>query len=219
MPYNWDFSIVLRNSGMLLEGFLGTAWLTAACLAMALPLGFLLAVMRMSGLRVAKVLAVAYIDFFRAAPALVLIIWFFFAFPILMQVNFDAFDAALLGVGLQSSAYMAEVFRGGMQAIPTGQWEAASAIGLSKGEAIRFVVLPQAVRHMVPVFLIRFAELIKGTTLAGIIAYGETVYQANMLAAQTYRQLEVYSITAVLFFILIFGITSLSKYIEKHLFS
>jgi len=112
---------------------------------------------------------------------------------------------------------MAEVFRGGMQAIPRGQWEAASAIGLSKAGAIRYVVLPQAIRHMVPVFLIRFAELIKATTLAAAIAYGETVYRANELAARTYRPLEVFTVTAILFFIMIFSLNYASQLIQRRL--
>lgn len=215
MSYTWDFSIVWRYIDVLLSGVAGTAMLTAAGLAMALPVGLLLAILRMSPARALNMLAVAYIDFFRAAPVLVLIVWFYFAFPILAGVNLNAFGAAFLAIGLQSSAYMAEVFRGGMQAIGKGQWEAASAIGLSKAASIRYVILPQAVRHMVPVFLIRFAELIKATTLAAGIAYGETVYRANELAAQTYRPLEVFTVTALLFFVLIFSINSVSDLIQK----
>jgi len=217
VSYSWDFSVVWRHIDVLLAGMAGTTALTAAALAMALPLGLLLAAMRMSPMRVLNVIAVAYIDFFRAAPALVLIVWFYFAFPILAGINLNAFGAALLAIGLQSSAYMAEVFRGGMQAIGRGQWEAASAIGLSKAGAMRYVILPQAVRHMVPVFLIRFAELIKATTLAAGIAYGETVYRANELASQVYRPLEVFTVTALLFFILIFGINYVSDQIQKRL--
>ncbi|WP_163413637.1 ABC transporter permease subunit, partial [Escherichia coli] len=89
------------------------------------------------------------------------VVWFYFAFPILIGVYLDAYAAALLAIGLQSAAYMAEVFRGGMQSIGRGQWEASRAIGLTTVDAVRFVILPQAVRRMVPVFLIRFAELIK----------------------------------------------------------
>ncbi len=217
VDYVWDFSAVWRNMDQLLAGLKGTAILTVACLTLALPLGLALAVMRMSPQRLIRWPAVAVVDFFRAAPALVLIVWFYFAFPLIANVNLDAFGAAFLAIGLQSSAYMAEVFRAGMQAIGRGQWEAASAIGLTKAAAVRHVILPQAVRHMIPVFLIRFAELVKGTTLAGIIAYGETVYQANMLAAQTYRPLEVFTLTALVFFMLIFSITGAAQLLNARL--
>lgn len=219
MNYVWDFAIVWRNIDVLLSGIAGTAYLTVAGLLMAIPTGLVLALMRMSSINPLRMFAVAYIDFFRAAPALVLIVWFYFAFPILVDVNLDAFGAALLAIGLQSSSYMAEVFRGGMQAVGKGQWEAASAIGLSRAGAVRYVILPQAVRYMVPVFLIRFAELIKATTLAAGIAYGETVYRANELAAQTYRPLEVYTTTALLFFVLIFGINYLAQIIQRRIFA
>lgn len=211
MNYVWDFSAVWRNIDQLLAGLQGTALLTLTCLAMALPLGLILAVMRMSPIRLLRLPAVLWIDFFRAAPALVLIVWFYFAFPILAGVNLDAFGAAFLAIGLQSAAYMAEVFRAGMQAIGRGQWEAGAAIGLTKRSTIRYIVLPQAVRHMIPVFLIRFAELVKATTLAGVIAYGEMVYRANALSAQIFRPLEVFSVTALIFFVVIFSITWLAQ--------
>ncbi|MFT4150392.1 MAG: amino acid ABC transporter permease [Paracoccaceae bacterium] len=211
MNYAWDFSAVWRNIGQLAEGLQGTALLTLACLALALPLGLLLAVMRMSPVRALRLPATLWIDFFRAAPALVLIVWFYFAFPILARVNLDAFGAAFLAIGLQSAAYMAEVFRAGMQAIGRGQWEAGAAIGLTKPATIRYIILPQAVRHMIPVFLIRFAELVKATTLAAVIAYGDMVYRANALSAQTFRPLEVFTATALIFFVVIFSITGLAK--------
>lgn len=215
MSYNWDFSIVLRHSYQLIEGLVGTGLLTVSCLAMAIPAGLLLALLRMSRPKVVRVPVMLWIDFFRAAPSLVLIVWFYFAFPILVGLNLDAFGAAFLAIGLQSSAYMAEVFRAGMNAIARGQWEAAAAIGLNRRAALRYVILPQAVQHMIPIFLIRFAELVKATTLAAAIAYGDLVYQANALAAQTYRPLEVFTLTALLFFIVIFGITSAAQFLGR----
>lgn len=217
MSYAWDFGPVWRNIGILLDGMAGTARLTLAALALAFPLGLALALMRMGPFRIPSLVAVAYIEFFRAAPSLILIVWFYFAFPILFSVNLDAFAAALLAIGLQSSASIAEVFRGGIQSIDKGQWEAAQAVGLGSAGALRWVVLPQAVRNMIPVFLIRLAELIKATTLSAGIAFGETVYRANELASRTYRPIEVFTVTALLFFVLIFGLTQLSQYLHSRL--
>lgn len=215
MQYDWDFQTVLRHSDVLLDGVAGTLLLTLSALFLALPLGFVLAAMRMAPWRSLSLPAVLYIDLFRASPALVLVAWFYFAFPILIGVNMDAYVAALLAIGLQSAAYMAEVFRGGMQSIGKGQWEAARAIGLGTADTVRFVILPQAVRRMVPVFMIRFAELVKGTTLAASIAYGETVYRASELAAQTYRPLEVFTVVAAIFFVIIFGIGLIASWLER----
>jgi len=215
LSYSWDFSPVWRNADVLVDGVVGTLALTGSALALALPLGFVLAAMRMAPYRPLSAVAVTYIDLFRSAPALVLVVWFYFAFPILIGVYLDAYAAALLAIGLQSAAYMAEVFRGGMQSIGRGQWEASRAIGLTTADAVRFVILPQAVRRMVPVFLIRFAELIKATTLAGTIAYGETAYRAQELAARTYRPLEVFTAVAIIFFVIIFGIGLASQRLER----
>jgi polar amino acid transport system permease protein len=215
MQYSWDFLPVWRNANVLLDGVFGTLALTASALALALPLGGVLAAMRMASSRAMSSAAVVYIDLFRTAPALVLVVWFYFAFPILIGVNMDAYVAALLAIGLQSAAYMAEVFRGGMQSIGKGQWEAARAVGLNTIDTTRFVILPQAARRMAPVFLIRLAELVKATTLSGTIAYGETVYRASELSAQTYRPFEVFTTVAAIFFVIICGIGLTARWLER----
>jgi len=213
--YSWDFLPVWRHADILLDGVGGTLALTASALALALPLGFVLAAMRMAPKRAISAPAIIYIDLFRSAPALVLVVWFYFAFPILIGVNLDAYAAALLAIGLQSAAYMAEVFRGGMQSIGKGQWDAGRAIGLTTPDTVRYVILPQAVRRMAPVFLIRFAELIKATTLSGAIAYGETVYRASELSSQTYRPFEVFTSVAAIFFVIIAGIGFGARWLER----
>lgn len=215
MQYSWDFLPVWRHADILLDGVGGTLALTASALALALPLGFVLAAMRMAPKRAISAPAIIYIDLFRTAPALVLVVWFYFAFPILIGVNLDAYAAALLAIGLQSAAYMAEVFRGGMQSIGKGQWDAGRAIGLTTPDTVRYVILPQAVRRMAPVFLIRFAELIKATTLSGAIAYGETVYRASELSSQTYRPFEVFTSVAAIFFVIIAGIGFGARWLER----
>jgi polar amino acid transport system permease protein len=215
LQYSWDFLPVWRHADILLDGVGGTLALTASALALALPLGFVLAAMRMAPKRAISAPAIIYIDLFRTAPALVLVVWFYFAFPILIGVNLDAYAAALLAIGLQSAAYMAEVFRGGMQSIGKGQWDAGRAIGLTTPDTVRYVILPQAVRRMAPVFLIRFAELIKATTLSGAIAYGETVYRASELSSQTYRPFEVFTSVAAIFFVIIAGIGFGARWLER----
>ncbi|SIO72078.1 amino acid ABC transporter membrane protein 1, PAAT family [Burkholderia sp. GAS332] len=217
MNYTWDFNAVWRSGDLLLGGFVNTALLTGTCLVVALPLGLVLALMRLSRASILRYISGAYINIFRAAPSLVLIMWFYFALPVLIKVELNSYGAAVLAIGLQSAAYMAEVFRGGMQAIHRGQWEAADSIGLSRGVALRLIILPQAVKLMIPVFLIRFAELVKATTLASVITYGEIVYRANEVSSSTYRPLETFTTIALLFFVLIFSITSFSKLIEKRL--
>jgi polar amino acid transport system permease protein len=217
MGYQWDFGPVWRNMDGLLLGLMGTLKLTAACLMLAIPLGLLLALMRMSGKRPLAGLALVYIDFFRTAASLVLIFWFFFAFPMLVQLDFDAFTAAFLAIGLQGAAYFAEVFRGGITSIGQGQWEAARAIGMSNATALRYIILPQAVRRMLPVFFTRATLILKTTTLASAIAYSDIVYVAFRVSSDTYRPIETFTVTGLIFFAVIFTLSRCVALLERRL--
>ena len=128
MEYIWDFGAVFRRSDLFIEGAIGTFRLAGMALALAIPLGLIVALLRLSRLPVISWVAVLYTDLFRTAPSIVLIYWFFFAFPLLAGVDFSAFAAASLALGLQAGAYMSEVFRGGIQSIKPGQWQAAKAL-------------------------------------------------------------------------------------------
>ena len=199
MAYHWDFSTVWRNYDALALGLLGTLKLTAACLSLAIPLGLMLALLRLSKNRFVSGGAVVYIDFFRTAASLVLIFWFFFAFPLLVHLDFTAFTAAFLAIGLQGAAYFAEVFRGGIQSISQGQWEAARAIGMNNAMALRYIILPQAVRRMMPVLFIRATLLLKTTTLASAIAYSDLVYEGFRVSSDTYRPIETFTVVGFIF--------------------
>lgn len=217
MNYQWDFGPVWRNLDGLAIGLFGTLKLTAACLALAVPLGLLLAIFRLSGSRALSGLALVYIDFFRTAASLVLIFWFFFAFPMLVNLDFTAFTAAFLAIGLQGAAYFAEVFRGGITSISRGQWEAARAIGMSDAVAMRHIILPQAVRRMLPVFFTRATLMLKTTTLASAIAYTDIVYVAFRISSDTYRPIETFTVTGLVFFILIFTLSRFAAFLERRL--
>lgn len=217
MGYQWDFGPVWRNLDALGFGLLGTLKLTAACLILAIPLGLLLAIMRMSGVRLLSGIALVYIDFFRTAASLVLIFWFFFAFPMLVNLDFDAFTAALLAIGLQGAAYFAEVFRGGIASIGRGQWEAARAIGMSNAVAMRYIILPQAVRRMLPVFFTRATLILKTTTLASAIAYSDIVYVAFRISSDTYRPIETFTVTGLIFFVVIFTLSRCVTLLERRI--
>lgn len=217
MNYTWDFSAVFRQSGLLMEGLLGTAQLAAMGFAIAVPLGLIIAIVRMGPVRILSFLAKVYINFFRSAASLVLIFWFYYAFPILIDVNLTPFVAATLALSLQSSAYFAEVFRGGIQSINKGQWEAAAAIGLTNAAALRYVILPQAVKRMLPILFTRTIELIKATSLAGAIAYSEILYSSSRIIAITFRPIETYTVVAIGFFLVIFSLSRLTRSIERRM--
>lgn len=137
--------------------------------------------------------------------------------PILFGIEIDPFEASVLTFSLQSSAFFAEVFRGGIVSIDNGQWEAAKAIGMDRKSSLRRVILPQAVKRMVPAFLERAIELMKTTTLVSTISYADLLYQANNIAQSTYRSLEVFTVAAGMYFIVIFAFSLGVRLLEKRM--
>src|SRR5579872_7402939 len=162
--YRWDFSPVLANADLLLQGLLNTFRVTVVALAIGLALGLTLALLRLSPRRLLAWPAGFVIEVFRTTPPLVQLFWFFFALPLLLGIEMPPYLAAVVTFSIQSSAFFAEIFRGGIESIARGQWEAARAIGMSHRQSLRRIVLPQAVTRMIPSFMERSIELMKTTT-------------------------------------------------------
>jgi len=215
--YIWDFTPVVANTGILAQGLLNTLKVTGTALAFGVPLGLVLALMRLSHSRWLSWPAGFVIEFFRTTPPLVQLFWFFFALPILIRVEMTPFVAAALTFSIQSSAFFAEVFRGGIVSIERGQWEASRAIGMTQSQAMRRVILPQAVRRMIPAFMERSIELMKTTTLVATVSYADLLFQANELAQKTFRPLEVFTVTALIYFVVIFAASLLVHRLERRL--
>ena len=204
MPYDWNFSIVLQYMPQLLWGGLHTVALSAACIALAVPLGVVLGVIRHQRVRLLAPIAVVYIDFFRTSVALVLICWCYYALPILLGVNLSTFTAVTIAIGLQASAYLAELVRAGLGSNSTGHWEAARALGMPGTMRLRYIILPQAARRMIPVFFLLVVEVVKTTTLAGIVTYPEIVYEAFRVSTEVYRPVETFTIVGLICFAFLF---------------
>ena len=215
--YSWDFAVVARHADLLLAGGIGTLVLTASALAIAASRGRGVGFMGLSRWPVLARRAAGFIDLFRAAAALVLIVWFYYAFPILIGVSFDAYVAATLAIGLQAAASWAETYRAGIQSVGKGQWEAARAIGMPYMGIMRHIVIPQAFKRTIPVFFVRIIELLKVTALAAAITYGDLVYQAQDVASRTYRPVETFTVIALIYFIVIFGLSQLVRLLERRL--
>jgi polar amino acid transport system permease protein len=215
--YQWDFAPVLANSGMLAAGLVNTLKLTATALAFGVPLGLGLALLRLSRFRLLSLPAGFVVEFFRTTPPLVQLFWFFFALPILISVEMTPFVAAAITFSIQSSAFFAEVFRAGIVSIDRGQSEAARALGMSGAQAMRCVVLPQAVKRMIPAFMERSIELMKTTTLVATVSYADLLFQANELAQKTFRPLEVFTVTALIYFVVIYAASLVVHRVERRL--
>lgn len=217
MGYEWDFAAPLRDPEWLLYGLIGTIGLTLGALLIAFPIGLFFAIIRMSKLRVANWLATGYIDFLRTTPTLVLFFWTYFGLPLLIGLKLSAFTVAVLALGLQYSAFFAEIIRAGIVSIERGQWEAAQAIGLRYSSIMRWVILPPALRRMIPAFLSHTADIVKGTALASAISYSELLQRANEVAVQTYRPIETLTIAAGMYFIVLFSLSRAVSMLETRL--
>ena len=215
--YQWDFTPVLANSGILAAGLVNTLKLTGTALAFGVPLGLGLALLRLSRWRMLSLPAGFIVEFFRTTPPLMQLFWFFFALPILVQVEMTPFVAAALTFSIQSAAFFAEVFRAGIVSIDRGQSDAARALGMTGAQSMRRVILPQAVKRMIPASMERSIELMKTTTLVATISYADLLFQANELAQKTFRPLEVFTVTALIYFTVIYCASLVVHRIERRL--
>ncbi|MFC3678383.1 amino acid ABC transporter permease [Ferrovibrio xuzhouensis] len=219
MGYNWDFLYILHYIPELLDGGLNTLKLLVSALIIAVPLGLTLGILRQQKVPILGWLAVLYIDFFRSSVALVLIYWCYFALPIVVGVAINTYLAVTLALGLQAAAFMAEIVRGGITSISRGQWEAARALGMRKMTCMRYVILPQAYRRMIPIFFLLVVEVIKNTALAGVVTYKELFYVAFNVSSETYKSLETFTIVGLIYFVVIYGASSLSRLLERKMAS
>lgn len=216
MGYQWDFSSVFANKQLLWIGLQNTLVLGSVCLVLGLFFGLFVGAARFSGKSWLYYPATAFVEVFRNTPVLVQIMWFFFAFPIISPFRIDAFTAASLGLTLNTIAFSSEIYRGGLQSISKGQWEAGKALGMSYNEQMRRVILPQVVRRMLPAFMNRAVELFKMTSLASVIAYGELMYQAKVVSTIDFNPIEMYTTVALIFFAVLFPFTILVRRFETN---
>lgn len=217
MPYHWDFTPVFDHMNTLLVGLWHTVELTLVSVLFGVLAGLILAFMRLSPRRLLSYPAAAFIEFYRNTPPIVHFFWYFYALPMFLDVSLDPFSAAVLALSTQSSAFYAEVFRGGIASIEQGQWEGARALGMTHAQLMRRIVLPQAISRMVPPFVERSFELLKTTALASTLAYGDLLYQAMLVNSQTFRPLEVYTTIAVMYVVLLVSASALAQLVEARI--
>jgi polar amino acid transport system permease protein len=215
--YQWDFSVVWMSLPVFWRGVVVTAELWAICLAAGLALGFFIALLRLSHSASLRFVGRAFVEFFRNVPALIQLIWFFYAFPILIGTQLTPFVAACLGISLNTAAFAAEIYRAGIQSVERGQWEGAMAIGMTRTEAMRRVILPQVVQRMLPAFTNRAVEVAKVTSLASVLSVHELMYQGRLLSSTFYRPLEIFSAVGFIYLVIIYPLSLASLLLERRM--
>ena len=213
----WDFASVFSNTDALLAGAAGTLRIFAICLVAGLSLGLVVGLARYSKRRLFYIPASVFMEFFRNTPVLVQILWFYFAFPMISPFEISPLMAAALGISLNSAAFSAEIYRGGIQSIDIGQWEGARALGMTYPQAMRRIILPQALRRMLPPLTNRGIEIFKMSTLASVVAYVELLQQGKLIASLNYNPIEAYTVVALIFFVLLYPLVQATYALERRL--
>lgn len=211
----WDFAPVWSNFDLLMLGLLNSLKVFALAIVLGVPIGLGLALMRLSPFRALSWPATALIEVLRATPPIVLLFWVFFAAPILLNLRIGPFEASVVTLAVASSAFFAEVFRGGIVSVERGLIEASKALAMSPFDRLRRIVLPIAVKRMMPAFFERGVELLKATTLVSTVSYADMMFQANALVQQTYRPLEIYTVVALIYFVVIYAFSLVAGRVER----
>jgi len=203
----FDFSVITDHARFLASGVgvtLALAGLSGLC---SLTLGFAVALLRLYGPGWMRPMVVLYIDSMRAIPVLVVLVWTFFALPIVTGITMPPFIAALIGLTLHLAAYAAEIVRAGIESVRAGQTRAALALGMSRVQLVRRILLPQAMVRMLPAFGSLLSITIKDTAIASVIAVTELMRQSETVAGQSFQPIEVFTFAMLVYFVLLFPVT------------
>jgi polar amino acid transport system permease protein len=217
MNYTWDFAVLGKYSHLFWLGLGWTIAYTIGTIVLGSLIGLIVGILRLKRLPVIDWLLIAYIEAFRCTPLLVQIIWFYYAFPVIIGVNIPAHIAAVSVLSLYGGAFYAEIVRGSIESIHRGQWDAARALGLRRSRILRLVILPQALKPMLAPYVNQSVTQLKNTSLVSVIAVPDLVYNATLINAETYRPLEVYTIVALIYFAILFPATLAGRRLERGL--
>jgi polar amino acid transport system permease protein len=213
--YNWNFGALWQYRALLLTGLGYTLFYTALAVTLGILIGAAAGIGRRAKSRLIRWPIGAYIELFRCTPLLVQLIWFYYALPVLIGIEISAPLAAVLTLSLYGGSFYAEIVRGGIESIEAGQWDAAKALGMNRLLTLLLVVMPQAGRRMLPPMMNQSIIQLKNTSLVSVLAVADLVYQGQVITAATYRPLEVYTLTALMYFAVLYPLTHLVRRFEK----
>jgi polar amino acid transport system permease protein len=204
---DFDFSVISDHWRFLASGVVLTLVLSVVSGITSLAAGLAVALLRLYGPRWLRPFVVLYIDSMRAIPVLVVLVWTFFALPLVTDITMPPFFAALIGLTLHLAAYAAEIVRAGIESVRPGQTRASLALGMSRAQVVRRIVLPQAIVRMLPAFGSLLSVTIKDTAIASVIAVTELMRQSETLAGQTFQPIEVYTFAMLVYFSILYPVT------------
>jgi len=215
--YKWDFFTVSQSLDLFLNGLLNTFLYTAGSIALGVIIGLIACFARLSNFFILRFAARSYQEIFRCTPLLVQIMWAYYALPLILGITIPNYVAGLVTLSLYVGSFYAEIFRGGINAVDRGQSEAAAATGMSQPQIMRYVILPQAVKKMLPAFINQSVIQVKNTSLLYAISVAELTYMTYVVNGETYRPMESYTIAAVMYFAMLFPLTHFADRFERRM--
>lgn len=209
------FDLLAEYGGALLTGLGITLQLTIIGIIFASIIGVLCALVNVSKNKYLKVITSIYINIIRGTPFLVQAYIIYFGLPMALGIRMDEMTAGILAISLNAGAYMAEIMRGGIEAVDKGQMEAARSLGLPYPKAMMKVILPQAIRTMTPSLINQFIITLKDTSILSVIGIRELTMAGKLVIAKNYESMAMWTLVALYYFVVIYGITKISRYIER----
>jgi polar amino acid transport system permease protein len=210
---SWDF--IFDNMPLFLDGVRITIFISLVAFGLSIVFGLVVALLRLSKSRILQPIMAGYINLFRAIPLLVFILFVYYGVAISFNLQVSAIQAGIFALTLQYSAWLGEIFRGGIQAVPHGQREAALSVGMGRAQTFLMVILPQATRIVIPPTGNMFIGMIKDSSLVYLIGVPELLRVSNRLANRTFRYFEVYLSTVLIYLVLTTAVYFLVKYLER----
>ena len=211
----FDMNLIVNSFPLLLIGAGVTIQITVLSTAIGFVIGLIVGVARISNLRLLRMLAEVYVEFFRGTPLLVQIFLFYFALPVITGQRIDPFIAAISACGINSGAYVAEIFRAGIQSIDDGQMEAGRSLGMTWLQTMRYIIVPQAFKRVIPPLGNEFIAMLKDSSLVSVIGFEELTRRGQLIIAKTYGSFEIWMSVAVIYLVMTLTISRFVAYLER----
>jgi len=205
--YKWDFSLVPNYLHLWMKGLGVTMAYSVGPIFGGMVIGIACGMLLLAKSKWVTLPVHYYVEIFRCTPLLVQIVWFYFALPIVLDVPLPAWFAAGLGLTLYMGAFATEIFRGGIISIDKGQWQASRALGMTWLELMQHIILPQAIKRMTPPFVNQSIIQLKNTSLLYVVAIPDLMYTGSIIVSDTFRPLEVYTVVAIAYFVILYPLT------------
>ena len=218
MPtYQFRWDVIPANFDFLMSGLQMTLFISATALVFAMLGGLLLALIDMSRFWPVRILGLAFGEVIRNTPILVQLLWVYYVLPIVFGIRITSLSAILIGLSVYMAAFISEVYRAGIQAVPQGHREAAQVLGLTPFQSMRRIVLPQAIRLTLPPLASNFVQLIKFSSLGAVISVTEITRRGMELSSSTFRPLEIFSFIAIVYFCICWPLAMGIRWWERRL--